>query len=1432
MLLGGGAAEPSDSSLDPAVQKTRQELIRKLGEVMGVIGPAKTETNTPVTSQSGTNQPTSDLKLSSLLAFTGGDKSLNLFGKQESKASNPPAQPTNLQTVVSPPSPAVASAGASNNPPGVAIDFNKGLGQTNAIARSNVASTISSNDQSNLPKNEGALNTQLQLSNNAKTPPTGPETLSLSASDLLGTVAGGTGDPFVIPGMTLEDIMSVLNVGQSSEQSPSTGKMSVQNMPNTKTAQKSITTAGMSQESFGMESAMFDGTPSNNKQITAKAAKKTNEGTMLNEMGSNMGMLGDIGVSSSVKSNFGTSLESLRKSNVASLKKLMMGTNKVGPPKNVIRGLGGTKLSSEILGGYRAPVTTVLAEMATTGSVAKERIDKSKQSKGKSMQLKEKPVENVVTEKTKQVSNQASPSQDIGSTLTAQDIEALFKAQNMGGMGSQTSIDPATGNLDMGNQMMFGLLGMGPDLIDPAIFDAMFGPTNQQDPSSKTQSSQSQNPSAQNMDQQAEAKLDAIAKSLSGIDSGNVASTTIVTTPKPFEPTMATVPVPKSPVDKNTQDLVGSARSSTVQMIDQTSGPTSQQTDASMQIDMSQEGTISLTDLLSGAFGFTNPAAGNDPSINTQQAMQSTGYETQSQTGTANVGEISINAASTNAANQEQVAANDFTPLGEVGAGSQFEALLSQGAGQGELVWDSVKQTWVPASPIMQQTQEIVSDQPMQTQKLATVNTEMTDLPATSRSDTVGFDSTAASFDIFGMQTTSMIGLIQAGQQKQIPNFKNPESYTEQAAVKIQTVDPKPTQPTYAFETAAETTLPQKPTTIKPVATTPISYTTTIHPDIIGQRKVLEKLQRELQKQTRELQLKNEKLRLAEKQLEIKRKTQAQLRKEMEVQRELDKATKEVERIREENLRNKEMAKLAKLKRLREAKRREKEKQKQIELKRKQEAELAKKKQVEAIAKNNAMSTTIGKKATEMVQETTTQPVNYVQPGIDGQSSMGETPSFTPLGSVGGAGNSLIPDAATMAAWRAYLETQQQSNPGANVATGYEVSAANAANSKEQVGQQFINPALMTLPNQQMTQKPQIPSGNADSAQAWQFLTSQNMPNQIPMVQAVPVVPQIVPGQVGQVAQTLPAIPNTMTFPNIQMVPGAMPAGKPVQGGAGILGTWSGLLQQQQMQKMTPAPTTTTTTTTTQAPTTPKQKMPIRPDPKTRQFVRELFINNTGIGMDPKDILKGLPPELLMRAGVNPLIVRTGNQNLIAPAVERTLGISLKPLEISPSGRIVQRPRRRKPPTRGNPSERAIERRQFMLQQRAMSELMHALGMGPEPLEPGDPGYRGPGATPGRPGLGAGMGMGGGGTAGAAPFELTDAQQIAIERSLSRQQGMGRRGRGGTSGALDYGMLGGLGGLGGGMGGGMGGAMGGGMGGTGTGGGMNSVSAQLEMLGL
>ncbi|XP_045183482.2 translation initiation factor IF-2-like [Mercenaria mercenaria] len=371
--------------------------------------------------------------------------------------------------------------------------------------------------------------------------------------------------------------------------------------------------------------------------------------------------------------------------------------------------------------------------------------------------------------------------------------------------------------------------------------------------------------------------------------------------------------------------------------------------------------------------------------------------------------------------------------------------------------------------------------------------------------------------------------------------------------------------------------------------------------------------------------------------------------------------------------------------------------------------------------------------------------------------------SFTPIGSVGGAGPDA--DAATIAAWQAVVKAAQI-NAGGGSADASSLISQQQLQQQQQQQQQILNPN-------------------------WMSMFPGMIPQQIPVVTPAPPTPQTGLAGLGLDAAALMQLLNL----------------------------------QQQQNKPTTAPTTKAPPTTTQK---PRRKIPIRPDPKTREFVRNMFIDNMAPGVDPLSILIGLTPEMLMKSGVNPLIANSGDLARIVPAVERALGISLKPIPVrpGPGGRAAAAAT---PPSgfqplnirgRGGPDTPGSARREFMLQQRMMNEMMGLLGLGPEPLEPGDPGYRGPGARSGR---GAAGGPMGGGMAGRGrPLEMTDAQQIAIERQMA--QGRGPAHGPGMGGGAGFGG-------GGGFGGGPMGGAGGGMGGA-AGGQQSALNAQMEMLGL
>ena len=334
--------------------------------------------------------------------------------------------------------------------------------------------------------------------------------------------------------------------------------------------------------------------------------------------------------------------------------------------------------------------------------------------------------------------------------------------------------------------------------------------------------------------------------------------------------------------------------------------------------------------------------------------------------------------------------------------------------------------------------------------------------------------------------------------------------------------------------------------------------------------------------------------------------------------------------------------------------------------------------------------------------------------------------SFTPVGAVGS-----ITD-ATAIAWQAVLAAAQAEAQKAPISAAAPASA----------------PAVASMGVPALPMGPVAPAQTgAQATISWEQI-----------VKAATAQPQA-PAAVQQQIQT-------------QIVPLQQPMKPQVPAWAAGFQISQGMMPQA---PHTPKPTP--------PPAPQKPKAPIRPDPVTRAFVRDMFIKQMrpGADVDPLNILIGLTPELLMKSGVNPRIAKSGDASQIIPAVERALGISLRrrrgrarpsrrresiggvfadpmgemggppgmgpdPMGLDGAGPRGRRPMGRRRGPRPSARERALQRRKFMMEQRMINEVMQMLGLAPEPLEPGDPGYKPP--------------RGGVGAAGASPMiEPADAGQ-------------------------------------------------------------------------
>ena len=352
--------------------------------------------------------------------------------------------------------------------------------------------------------------------------------------------------------------------------------------------------------------------------------------------------------------------------------------------------------------------------------------------------------------------------------------------------------------------------------------------------------------------------------------------------------------------------------------------------------------------------------------------------------------------------------------------------------------------------------------------------------------------------------------------------------------------------------------------------------------------------------------------------------------------------------------------------------------------------------------------------------------------------------SFTPVGQTGAGGMD-----ATAFAWQAVLAAAQ-------------AEAQKALQTRAQTQ------TSSTATGQAQTHQPMVPAQPAaQETISWEQLVKAATAQQ----QVVKNQQQLQKPSVPVQQPSKPQVPAWAV--GFQMTQGASPQQQmPVQP------SMPQQLQPQPQPKPTP-------------PAQPQKKAPIRPDPVTRAFVRDMFIKQMSQGADvnPLNILIGLTPELLMKSGVNPRIAKSGDAAQIVPAVERALGISLRRRSRRPGGRpsrvdsiggVFADPMggtggpgsmgpepmgfggpgsgrmgpggRRRGRRRQTARDRALQRRKFMMEQRMITEIMGMLGLGPEPLEPGDPGYRAPRGGAGAAGAGAmgpadvppgGAGMGG-----------------------------------------------------------------------------------------
>ena len=396
---------------------------------------------------------------------------------------------------------------------------------------------------------------------------------------------------------------------------------------------------------------------------------------------------------------------------------------------------------------------------------------------------------------------------------------------------------------------------------------------------------------------------------------------------------------------------------------------------------------------------------------------------------------------------------------------------------------------------------------------------------------------------------------------------------------------------------------------------------------------------------------------------------------------------------------------------------------------------------------NQNTQTQMGVQGTQTGVQGTQTGAQGIQTGVQGsQTATTGTQmdtSFTPIGQIGSGYD------ATATAWQALLAAAQAE---AQVPAGTPTQAATPIVAGQGPTQQAPQYFAQQLANQQAAAQKAAAQQSAAQQTAGQQAAAQQQPTvsweeilKAAMAHQAETAKQ---HQTAQMQQARPQVPAWAT-------------GLQTQQSSQSQQSSTTQVVQQQTAAAKPSPP--------QRPgAEPQRKIPIRPDPVTRAKVRDMFVSQMSQGpdVDPLHILIGLSPEMLMKSGVNPRIARSGDVSKIVPAVERALGISLRRrrgrggrrgggprsgiggsfadpmggpgaagfggIGPEPMGSRGRRPQ--------SARDRAMQRRKFMMEQRMISEVMNLFGLGPEPLEPGDPGYRAPGQRGAGGGAAARMG--------------------------------------------------------------------------------------------
>ncbi|KAL4216284.1 hypothetical protein ACF0H5_024009 [Mactra antiquata] len=1504
-ILGGQPTQVTDASLDPAVKKTREDLIRQLGEAMGVIGTSKTGTQTsniqslismdnsaPTRSSAQEKQQIVNVGSSQQLVNTqpggmgitldggmfGGNSMMNMGmgmgptldpmtggqvtggGMDMLSGLGLDMQTMDLQSLFG------AADAAVNNQP-VALP---------QVAPQNVADTRS--EQSMF----GQTTTQSKTESTQTKPQSQPQRQPQTARDLI---------DIGMPGMTIEEMMTLLNMEQQGGAAASTSGAAAQSQkqPTPSSAPSQSNVAGMD-----MESAMMGGTTSTNTKQSSSSVSMSSSSSSASS--------GSISGSSSSASN---------------MENMMFGANSINEkPSNSLIGHTAQSLSEMSTTNLEA----LLAE-ATGNTPKQERISNSATSISSSSSssssssaasalgqdaLLTAPLDKLSTAELEALLN-SNPTPEVQPTPSAVPLTSSQASVDFGFAPEPTpapantaesrettmiktalkrAVFDATGTEFDFSQMtqaemndmvqMFGGLQnlqqyMTPDMFAPEPINTPVAEPVTQPPT----------PAPEPQIVQPQPSLDVSAgNAATGIDTANL---DFATMQQFLNPTMFG---PNFGFGQQNAMSQGTDLHSMMNVLNPTGAP------------LNQVDTISLADLLSGNINM-GQQSGQSSSMTVDQSSQTIGnmnmnFDQFAQLG-GNMGQASqaeVLATQTNEAQMTSgsmveplISSSSATSVGQVDASSSTSQ--NQITGTENMIWDPVQMQWIsPDGTLVKDTsaaveQTIVNVQPalpdqsatldqtqqqsiasemgasssstsitMETSMSGSMQTQSTGVgtgssageptlmdvsPIVGGVDTSMTVDTSASSSVSGTNVdTQGKGIAQSNLSDLIPVGEQVSAQmTEKASPSTANVDPSPT----ASTAGSDILKAGVPTTSSPVVESPRPPIGKPNPKEVilfthemkkkqelelllqRQREELQRLEEQRLEQRRRMMAEKQRIEYEKQQLALKkqqmevdalRQEQVRQRQMLEQQR---RQLKE-ERMRIENQRLKELE-MAKQKAIEEEKRRIREEQqrlREIEMAKKQAAEMERKR-IEAERRKNAQAELNRRRAAEAERLRIEEERRRLEEERMRQEAAAAAAAKAKAEAEAAA--------AAAAAAKAEIEAREAAAAAMVVGmdTGVAVDTTGTANGTTGNGTESFTPigavggqlidadAATAMAWQAVVKAAQIQAtgGAADpnamiTQQQEQLMQHQNLMNALQTGQGLsPEWIKILEQAAGVGTTPAPTTPS----PDMAAMAGMDPAA--------LMKLLQGQTAQAQPATTTPAPPTTTPK--------PKRKVPIRPDPNTRDFVRNMFIDNIKPGVDPLSILIGLTPEMLMKSGVNPLIANSADLARIVPAVERALGISLKkiPVPTGPRGQPLtpqptgfQMLNVRSGP--GGPGGPGSQRREFLMQQRMMGEMMTMLGLGPEPLEPGDPGYRGPGGPGGRGGrAGAASGALGGHSFGGA------GEPLGGHSFGGAGEPMGGHSFGGAGEPMGGGM----------GGGGMGGRMGGGRGGA-----QGGLSAQLEMLGL